>query len=69
MPKAWPQRHRGEKDYIATAEAFDAEMEVRIGQHQKRRGDGWTTIEAPLDLVPCSSEALTGAAVSSSSTA
>ena len=38
------------KTYIATAEAFDAEMRQRIEQHQARRGDGWTTLEAPLDL-------------------
>lgn len=42
--------------YIATAEALDAEMEARIEEHRKRRGDAWRTVDAPLDLV----EALTG---------
>ncbi len=37
--------------YIATAQAFDAEMEERIAHHRMRRGDGWQTVNAPLDLV------------------
>ena len=37
------------KVYIATAQAFDAEMERRIAEHQARR-DGWTTVDAPLNL-------------------
>ena len=36
--------------YVATAQAFDEEMTVRIAQHRSRRADGWRTIEAPLDL-------------------
>jgi adenosylcobinamide kinase/adenosylcobinamide-phosphate guanylyltransferase len=36
--------------YIATAEAWDDEMRERIAFHQHDRGDGWTTVEAPLDL-------------------
>lgn len=35
---------------IATAEAFDAEMEDRIARHQAERGPAWRTLEAPLDL-------------------
>ncbi|MBO6947408.1 MAG: bifunctional adenosylcobinamide kinase/adenosylcobinamide-phosphate guanylyltransferase [Rhodospirillales bacterium] len=37
--------------YIATAEAWDSEMTVRIEKHRQRRGDKWETIEAPTDLV------------------
>ncbi len=36
--------------YIATAEARDVEMQVKIGRHRARRGEGWTTIEAPQNL-------------------
>ena len=38
--------------YIATAQAFDAEMAAKIAAHRAdRQHDGWTTLEAPLDLV------------------
>ncbi len=36
--------------YIATAEALDDEMRRRIDEHRSRRGAGWQTVEAPLDL-------------------
>ena len=37
--------------YIATAQAFDSEMEKRIATHQDRRGAEWVTHAEPLDLV------------------
>ncbi|MGH9647204.1 MAG: bifunctional adenosylcobinamide kinase/adenosylcobinamide-phosphate guanylyltransferase, partial [Bryobacteraceae bacterium] len=37
--------------YVATAEALDEEMAVRIAKHRKERGSAFQTIEAPLDLV------------------
>ena len=37
--------------YIATAQAFDSEMEAKIAAHrQARAGDDWDTVEAPLAL-------------------
>jgi adenosylcobinamide kinase/adenosylcobinamide-phosphate guanylyltransferase len=36
--------------YLATAEAGDEEMAARIAQHRQDRGEGWDTIEVPLEL-------------------
>lgn len=36
--------------YIATAQALDEEMRLRIRVHQERRGADWRTIETPVDL-------------------
>jgi adenosyl cobinamide kinase/adenosyl cobinamide phosphate guanylyltransferase len=44
--------------YIATAQAWDAEMATRIAIHRARRDDRWQTVEAPLALA----DALTQAA-------
>ena len=37
--------------FVATAEASDTEMADRIEQHRADRGHGFTTVEAPLELV------------------
>ncbi|MBD3878298.1 MAG: bifunctional adenosylcobinamide kinase/adenosylcobinamide-phosphate guanylyltransferase [Quinella sp. 1Q5] len=38
----------GQAAYIATAQIFDEEMAYRIKIHQQRRGNNWTTFEAPF---------------------
>lgn len=35
--------------YIATAQAFDDEMQTKILKHQSDRGEGWQTVEAPME--------------------
>ena len=46
LVEARPQPWR----YIATAEPLDEEMRRRIDAHKARRGSGWHTVEAPLEL-------------------
>lgn len=36
--------------YVATAEALDDEMKLRIELHRQRRSDNWTTVEEPLKV-------------------
>jgi adenosylcobinamide kinase / adenosylcobinamide-phosphate guanylyltransferase len=36
--------------YIATAQAFDEEMRLRIAEHQGRRSQDWRTVDAPVNL-------------------
>lgn len=44
--------HSGlERVYAATATAGDEEMRERIARHRVNRGEGWRTVEEPLELV------------------
>lgn len=36
--------------YLATARIWDDEMRRKVDDHKIQRGDGWNTIEAPLDV-------------------
>ena len=40
----------GKRYFIATAQAFDDEMEDRIKRHQVERGNEWETIEETVDI-------------------
>ncbi|WP_333571808.1 bifunctional adenosylcobinamide kinase/adenosylcobinamide-phosphate guanylyltransferase [Sphingomonas sp.] len=48
--QARAESHSGDLIYIATAQAFDAEMEDRIARHIADRGPRWSTLDVPLDL-------------------
>ncbi len=51
------------RTYIATSQAFDAEMVVKIAKHRHDRGLDWHTIEAPLDIGAALAEVAPGSAV------
>lgn len=36
--------------YVATAQARDDEMRAKVARHRAARGEGWRTVEAPLDV-------------------
>lgn len=52
IAEKWRQERPGQAvSFIATAEAFDAEMRERVERHKAERANlGFTTIEEPLDL-------------------
>jgi adenosylcobinamide kinase/adenosylcobinamide-phosphate guanylyltransferase len=52
---------RGRVTFIATAEARDVDIALRITRHQAERPAAWITVEAPLDLATRLTEALTTA--------
>ncbi len=50
--ESFAQKYFKRKCFVATLEpSDDAEMQHRINLHQKKRGDGWKTIEEPLDII------------------
>jgi len=49
--------------YIATAEAFDDEMALRIATHKARRDHRWQTVEAPRDIVDALVDVPPGASI------
>lgn len=46
----WAEAHSGQLIFIATAQAYDAEMEDRIAKHRGDRSARWTTVEEPIAL-------------------
>jgi adenosylcobinamide kinase/adenosylcobinamide-phosphate guanylyltransferase len=49
--------------YIATAQALDDEMAERIAKHKADRGNGWSTIEEPIELARAVTKAASSAPV------
>lgn len=49
--------------YVATAQAFDAEMRDKIAAHQAVRGPDWRTIETPTDPAAALADARVGEVV------
>ncbi len=43
-------RLEGAKAFVATAEALDDEMVLRVERHKKERGPAWDTFEEPLGI-------------------
>jgi adenosylcobinamide kinase/adenosylcobinamide-phosphate guanylyltransferase len=44
------EAYGSERLYLATAAPGDEEMAARIARHQAHRGQGWTTLEEPLEI-------------------
>ena len=44
------EKHFSSKNFLATAIAFDEEMQERIRNHRKERGEAFTTIEEPIEI-------------------
>ena len=42
--------HKGPRAFVATGQALDREMKVRIEQHQATRSRDWVTAEIPTDI-------------------
>ena len=36
--------------YLATSQPFDDEMQAKVTAHRQQRGDGWDTIEEPINI-------------------
>ncbi|SEW27716.1 adenosylcobinamide kinase /adenosylcobinamide-phosphate guanylyltransferase [Cognatiyoonia koreensis] len=51
------KRSERSRVYVATAQAFDAEMKAKIAAHRNMRGPDWITIEAPIDVANALSSA------------
>ena len=48
--ETYAMKHNCPVVYLATAQAWDEEMETRIRRHQESRPDHWITLEEPRDI-------------------
>ncbi len=52
LARQWQAERGGARFYLATASrGTDGEMRTRIARHRRERGEGWVTLEEPVDLV------------------
>lgn len=58
----WARQHGRQVLFVATAQAFDDEMRVRIDRHRQERPPEWTTLEAPLQTGAAVRQTVAGAA-------
>lgn len=63
LARAWRSPEPGGLVYIATARVGDEEMAARVARHRRERGDGWLTLEAPLELAAALERVPDGASV------
>ncbi len=47
--ESWARAHGNRVLFVATAEAKDADMQLRIADHQAARPPDWHTLEVPID--------------------
>ncbi|RDB43991.1 bifunctional adenosylcobinamide kinase/adenosylcobinamide-phosphate guanylyltransferase [Halomonas sp. DQ26W] len=50
LTRRWQDERGGKRYYLATASRGDTEMQARISRHRRVRGEGWITLEEPVDL-------------------
>ena len=64
LAQASAEGESGALVYLATGQAFDAEMAERIAGHRADRGPRWRTVDCPMDLPEAvSREAIAGQVV------
>ncbi|QTP59796.1 bifunctional adenosylcobinamide kinase/adenosylcobinamide-phosphate guanylyltransferase [Billgrantia antri] len=52
LARRWQAERGGARYYLATARrSDDGEWQARIDRHRQARGEGWITLEEPVDLV------------------
>lgn len=49
--EGWVAARSPRPTYLATGRAWDDEMRQRIARHRADRGEGWATVEEPVELL------------------